>query len=216
MANVIFEDLEIDFSDMLTNPEGFAERVYEKAEELKAICKADTSVKSFEERYKAQGTETPSEITDFINNYYDAVDDADLSIMVDAIKKAKKLVTDLETAFRDRCIRQAATEGTNIGNKRVAHAQYTRLKDDFNLFVKSFKMFSFASDIDLKPLPNLPGNYGSGNVSLIYYVFELNGDQYRNHYAVSRKVGIESMNLMDTVEYFNAHPELGVKVTEVN
>ena len=180
MANAIFEDLEIDFHDMLSNPQGFAERVYEKAEELKAICKADTSTAAFMERYKDIGEEIPEEIRADFDLTYEDIDQIDLKYMVDAIKQARKLVSDLETAFRDRCIRQAAKEGTAIGNKRVAHAQYTRLKDDFNLYVKSIGMFAFGKDADLKPLPNLPGNYGSGSSTLINYVFEIDGEQYRN------------------------------------
>jgi len=182
MANAIFEDLEIDFHDMLSNPAGFAERVYNKADELRAICKADTSTASFIERYKDIGEVVPQDITDEFNELYENIDKIDLKYMVDAIKQARKLVSDLETAFRDRCVYQAAQEGTAIGNKRVAHAQYTRLKDDFNLYVKSIGMFAFGKAADLKPLPNLPGNYGSGTSSFVNYVFEIDGEQYRNHH----------------------------------
>ena len=55
MGNAIFDDLEIDHSDMLSNPEGFAQRVYDAADKLKAICKSDTSTNAFMERYKTEG-----------------------------------------------------------------------------------------------------------------------------------------------------------------
>ena len=214
MGNAIFDDLEIDYSDMLTNPQGFAERVYEAADKLKAICKADTSIRSFEEKYKSEGITIPKELNDILNNFYDEVDVEDLNIMVDAIKMAKKLVTDLETSFRDRCIRQAAKEGTAIGNKRVAHAQYTRLREDFNLYAKAFKVFTLNQGEDLKQLPALPGNYGAGTSSLIHHVFYLGEDEYRNHYAVCRKLGIELRPLMDFLEYLENN-ETGVIVKEV-
>ena len=143
------------------------------------------------------------------------VDLEDLKYMVDAIKQARKLVTDLETAFRDRCIRAAANEGTAIGNKRVAHAQYTRLKDDFNLYVKSIGLFTMGKDINLKTLPALPGNYGSGSSALINYVFYIGDEEYRNHHAVCRKLGIEIKSLMDLLEYIENN-ETNVVVKEVN
>lgn len=214
MGNAIFDDLEIDHSDMLSNPEGFAQRVYEAADKLRAICKADTSSNAFMERFKAQAEEMPENVSDIINNFYDAVDDIELKYMVDAIDKAKKLVRDLETAFRDRCIREAAKEGTDIGDKRVAHAQYTRLKDDFNLFVKAIGLFTAGKEANLKPLPNLPGNYGSSSSTLVNYVFELDGEQFRNHRAVCRKLGIELRSLMDLLEYIENN-ETDVIVKEV-
>jgi hypothetical protein len=214
LANAIFEDLEIDFSDMLSNPEGFAQRVYDKAEELRAICKADTSTAAFMERYKDQGETVPEEILQEFNSLYENIDAVDLSYMVDAIKQAKKLVSDLETAFRDRCMRQAAKEGIAIGNKRVAHAQYTRLKDDFNLYVKSIGMFAFGKTADLKTLPALPGNYGVGSSAFVNYIFEVDGEQYRNHHVICRKLGIEVKSLFDLLEYLETH-ETDVIVKEV-
>jgi hypothetical protein len=67
----------------------------------------------------------------------------------------------------------------------------------------------------LKPLPNLPGNYGSGTSSLINYVFEVDGEQYRNHHVVCRKLGIELKSLMDLLEYIENN-DTGVIVKEVN
>ena len=42
-TNVIFEDLEIDFSDNMTNPRAFGKRVYAKADELRSVLKSDTT-----------------------------------------------------------------------------------------------------------------------------------------------------------------------------
>ena len=214
MANAIFEDLEIDFSDMMSNPGGFAQRVYDAAEKLREICKADTSTAAFMERYKDEGEEVTEDIKSAFDMVYDEVDKADLKYMVDAIEQARRLVRDLETAFRDRCIRQAAKEGKALGDKRIAHAQSTRLKDDFNLYVKAIGMFTFGKDLNLKTLPNLPGNYGSGTSSLVHHVFELNGEQYRNHHVVCRKLGIETRSLMDLLEYLEEN-ETDVVVKEV-
>jgi hypothetical protein len=214
MANAIFEDLEIDFSDMLSNPEGFAERVYAAADKLKEICKADISVDAFTKRYKDNAKPIPPMLQEIFNEIYEDVDNIELDYMVEAIVAAKKLVADLETAFRDRCIRQAAKDGTAIGDKRLAHAQYTRLKDDFNLYVKSIGMFSFGKELDLRQLPNLPGNYGSGTSSFIHYVFEMNGEQYRNHHLVCRKLGIDTRPLSDLLEYLEQN-DTGVVVKEI-
>jgi hypothetical protein len=214
VGNAIFFDLEIDHSDMMSNPEGFAQRVYDKAEELKAICKADTSVNAFMDRYKSQAKPLPVGNSQAFDGIYEDIDSIDLEYMVSAIAAAKKLVSDLETMFRDRCIRQAAHDGTAIGDKRVAHAQYTRLKDDFNLYVKAIGLFTFGKDADLKPLPNLPGNYGGGTTSLVHHVFEYDGEQYRNHHAVCRKLGIDTRSLMDLLEYLEKN-DTGVIVKEV-
>jgi len=214
MANAIFEDLEIPFKDMMSNPEGFADRVYAAADKLREICKADTSVAAFTERYKKNAKELPTEVLDQFSKIYEDMDNLPLDHMVEAIKQAKALVSDLETAFKDRCIREAAQDGTAIGDKRVAHAQYTRLKDDFNLYVKAISLFTFGQNVDLKPLPNLPGNYGSGTTSFVHHVFEMDGEQYRNHYVICRKLGLNTMPLSDLLEYL-AKNDTGVVVKEI-
>jgi hypothetical protein len=213
MGNAIFDDLEIDWSDMMTDPQAFSIRVHEAADKLKDICKADMSVASFTEQHKKNAKELPDIIKQGFDEIYEDVDSIDLDYMVNAIAAAKKLVADLEVAFKDRCIREAARDGMAISDKRVAHAQYTRLKDDYNLYVKAIGIFTHGKDLDLKTLPNLPGNYGSGTTSFIHYVFEMGGEQYRNHYAVCRKLGIDTMPLTDFLEYLEQH-ETGVVVKE--
>ena len=55
MANAIFDDLEIDYSDMLTNPQGFAERVYEAADKLRQFAR-QTLLPLIQEKYKSRGS----------------------------------------------------------------------------------------------------------------------------------------------------------------
>ena len=52
--------------------------------------------------------------------------------------------------------------------------------------------------------------------ALINYVFvEFEGEQYRNHYAVCRKLGMETIPLMDFLAYLENN-ETDVVVKEVN
>ena len=142
--------------------------------------------------------------------------------MSDIIDRLPSLLASLKTAYRDRIIREAANNSTDIADKRLAHFQYSRLRDSWNFYVKALSVLKMNNDYGLRPLPPMPGNYGTGGKTFVHYVFAFSDDeQYRNHVVVAKKLGMKVTNesniitLMDVLEYIQKNPDCGVKVTEV-
>lgn len=208
-----FEDLELDTSDMMTNPTAFSKRVYDKAEELKNNLKEDTSINALVRQFEDTKEPVDKSQLDLMNALYTGADKFPIEQMPSLIEDLKQLVKDLETAFQDRVIREAATRSKPMQDKRLSHALYITMRERFNGYVEFMNAFFKTK---LEPLPPLPGNYGRQKTGLKHYVFEYNGEQYRNPRALCRKIGIEPISFYDRMlEYLNAHPELDVEVKEV-
>jgi hypothetical protein len=216
MGNAIFTDLEIDYSDMLSDPQEFMSRVYEAADSLKEVLRSDTSLKAMEAKFKENIQPAPVEVTKVLNDLYQQADEMPLEFLLDTIQQARKFVNDLETMFTDRCIYEAANQNNTVADKRTAHEQYMRLKDSTNQYIAALKVLKAHENYNFKPLPNMPGNYGGGSNNLIRYVFEYQGEQYRNHRVICRALEIPMGNLMDCLEYIQSHPDCGVTVKKVN
>ena len=214
--NAIFDDLEIDYHDMLSDPEAFMARVYDKADELKEILRSDTSLKAMEQKFKDNKQAAPTDWANDLAALYKGADDMPLDSLLDAIAQARKLVQDLETMFTDRCIYEAANQNNTIADKRTAHEQYTALKDATNSYIGALKVLKAFDNHNFKLLPNMPGNYGSQTSNLIRYVFTYQGESYRNHRYICRALSIPVGNLMDLLDYIQANPDCGVTVTKVN
>lgn len=214
MSDAAFEDLELDFSDMMTNPTAFAKRVNHKAEELREGLKEDQSTAALMRRFKEIEKPADTSIHVLLNAVYNMADEElPLEQMPAIMTAVKKLMGDLETLFDDLAIRHLASESKSITNKKVLHAQYVTLRERFNDYADFMNGFMKQS---IEKLPSLPGNYGRPSSGLKHYVFEYNGEQYRNPRALCRKIGIEPISMYDKMlEYLDEHPEHDVLIKEV-
>lgn len=227
ISNAAFEDLELDISDMMTDPEKFSEKVLQKAKELKEICKADHSVAGLISEVNRFADKEDITLDTFfptiMNAIYTEADKRPLEEMPAIITMAEQLVKDLKVQFRDRAIHEAAKRSESMFDKRVAHAQYSALREKYNTYVR---FMSTLLKIELDPMPPLPGNFGSGTSALPLYVFEHidSGDSYRNHRAVVDRIIsehnvqlIRTMPLMDFIEqYSDKFAAWGWTVKQVN
>lgn len=219
MSNGPFKDLEIDFSDMMTKPEDFSARVFEEADKLRAVCKADTSVAALTRKF--QETKVPADTLFHVlynEGVYKYADEMPIEMMPSLIALAKKHVADLEEAFKDRVIREASESSDSIQDKKLASLLYSDLRQAYNSFVKFMNGFKKTN---LKELPVLPGNYGSQSGALFYYTYEFKGETFRNPRILVREVCTafnltypdkEPTNYMDVVEWLELHPELQSEV----
>jgi uncharacterized protein (DUF2384 family) len=216
VSNAIFVDLDIEYKDVImSDPPEFHRRVWEVAEQLKEICRSDTSVSSLEKKYRtlSKKDDVNKEITSLLEDYYKQVDDVPLNEMPAYIDAARTLVKDLETAFKDRCVYESTRESSAVSDKRIAHAQYTRLRDVYNNWVKAIVLFNDEEDratweFEPSPLPPLPGNYGSGLSPLKSYVYTIGTDEYRNHRAVCKLLSIPVMNTTDFHDWLEANADI--------
>lgn len=190
-SNAAFEDLELDVSNMMADPDKFATEVYAKAEELREILKQDHSVNGLLSEYNSKKVPAETSIVEQINEVYNMAETLPLNMVPSVIETVEQLLRDLKTQFRDRVTYTVAELTGSNANKKTAHAQYTALREKFNLYVRF--MDSILGKSNLKLLPALPGNYGMGVSSLKQYVWtkiETN-ESYRNHRVVIGKINAE-------------------------
>lgn len=217
MGNIIFDDLGIDYKSMMKNPEGFEKQVKDAAESLKDILKSDDSVTSYIKSLPKDEIDFKA-FKDVLSEAYAVADSQyPINALAELAHLARKLASDLEYLAKSKATYELAAK-QDVMDKRTAHSQYLRLREAFNDWVKAMKTLNLYST---EPLPGMPGNYGD-TVGLARYVFffqnedgEFEDEGYVIPQSVCRRLGIELMNLMDTIEYINNHPECGVSVRKV-
>lgn len=211
MAHIIFDDLEIDYSSMMSNPSSFIKAVHEKAEELRSVLKQDDSISSYIKSLDVE--EAPNEFQQSLDMIYQMADTIPISQLDDIISRVKRLAYDLETMKRDRAIYELAHR-KDVLDKKTAHEQYVSLREAFNNYANAMETLNIVSDIER--IPSMPGNYGAP-VGLVNYVFEFdNGDAFRNYRAVAKRLSLEPVgSLMDVVEYIADNPDCGCVVKKV-
>jgi hypothetical protein len=213
MNNNIFTDLEIDYTHALSDPERFAKDVYEAAESLKTILRSNHSVQDYIDS-RPKNPIPHNTFHQMLDDIYSKSDELEVGQLQELANMLKEMAKDIEKAAYHRATFELTQLDQNRLTKQEAHHQYCRLRESFNMWATMMRAFS--EDETIKPLPPMPGNYGS-NVALTTYVFIFEGedDHYINWHAVNRKLGLPEMNRMDTVDYIRAHPELKVTVSEL-
>ncbi len=212
MGNVIFDDLEIDFSNMLEDREGFAKQCLEKAEELKSIMRGNTSISAHISKappYEGDYKEF-DKLTTALYGY--AEDNFPISAYKTLAKKLRKLADSIEYLATVKAVAELS-DTVSVMDKATAAAQYSRLREAYNQWCEAVKLFDMGEFEKLKPMT---GNYG-GDAALVHYEFFFPGESegYRMHLSVCRKLGIELRNLMDTIDYIHSHPETGVTIKQL-
>jgi len=221
MNKSIFEDLEIDHSDMLSDPDAFSKRVQKVVAELVNTLESDSSVSKFEEQIKEDAKnfehskETLNVIHDIRSTLYEHCDTAPLEEVALILENLRMAVREVETLFHSRSVYEATRSTSPLANKKVALYQHQRLRETWEVYRR------FAQLMFDKVLPSIKaksGNFGSGLSPLKQYMFTFdNGDSFMNHFAVMRKLGIykDGSTLMDLLEYLESNPDAPVAVSEV-
>lgn len=214
MGNVIFEDLEIDFKNMMKDPETFCSAVEAKAEELKGTLKENNSVEVFMKGLP-KSTFNKAESQKPLLEIYEAAETMPLENLQELADLFRDYAKSIEALIYSRAIKEiTSTQG--VTDKQLIHDQYCRLRDSYAKVLKSFDILDIKHNG--KPLAAMPGNYGSPvGLSAPRYAFFFDGDDepYINYRVVCRKLGIEPFSTyMDTVDYLKSNPGLGVTVKE--
>jgi hypothetical protein len=221
MNKSIFEDLEIDHSDMLTAPKEFSQRVMKVVENLVATLESDSSVSKFEEQIKnsassfEQSASTVGYIKMLREDMYSHCDEAPLEEVAIILENLRLAVKEVENLFHSRSVFEATRSSSPLANKKVALYQHQRLREAWDVY-RNFAQLML--DVNLPNIKAKSGNFGSGLSPLKQYVFTFeNGDAFMNHFAVMRRLGIykDGATLMDLLEYLEANPDAPVAVTQV-
>ncbi len=202
MGNIIFDDLEIDYSNMMKDPESFSKAVEEAANELKRILRASNSI----ENYIRNLPKDQTDLSSFQKELDEIWTFAEANLSVGAYPKLsdmlRKMANDIDYLAKSKAANEMANSMGAV-DKQTAHFQYTRLREAYNKYAGAMSTLNIA---ELVSLPSMPGNYGP-TVGLVHYLFQFEGDDevYRNPYAVCKRLGIEGKTLMDLIEYLSSH-----------
>lgn len=218
--SVIFDDLGIDYSTMMTDPQNFVDAVWKEALELQTVLKTDTSVDHYIKSEIATVEYNFSEADKLLANVYTyAEDNIPVGALAEFATKLRKLARDIEHMARDKAMLEIAND--NPMDKSVAFDLYRELRKTFNTWLEMMVMLNLYKPEEDRKLPAMPGNFAR-RVGVIYYVFFFEGDTvaYRDYTSVTRRLTREGhsvpemKNLMDLVDYIRANPQLPVRVSE--
>jgi hypothetical protein len=229
----IFQDLQIDYSNMMNDPQDFHAQCVREADKLRDILKADISPESVLKGIVAENEVTPNElkhVQTVIDEVYNIADDQ-LSVvaMLELASQLKKLAKDLEYLARDKVMLQISKDNEGQIDKALAFDLYKELRERHNNWYDSMEMLSgFDAEIaskldDVSKLPALPGNYSKGPQNLAHYIYRIDDDEdiFRMHYGVLRELNKRfnldlntTMNMMDAHDFFKANPQYNVHITQ--
>lgn len=222
MGNAAFEDLNIDPNLMMLDPVKFAEQVYEAADSLREVMRADTSTAAITRQFEEIKAPADSSISVLMNAIYEMADELPLEQMPNIIEQARTLVRDLETQFKDRVFLEASKNSKEVKDKKLAALMYKDLRDAFNdivEFITTFFKNKLPKDYVMKPLPSMPGNWGANTTGLKHYTFQIGDDAdniYRQPAAVCRKLGVPLIHMYDDFfEFIEANPQHDIRVKEI-
>ncbi len=216
----IMADLEIDYSDFITNPVDVSKRIVTKAEELAAVCKQDTSVGALTSQMKdaAAKVDTPIHILELLNVLYSEGDEVTIPELVQMIDSTQHLVNDLKTMLRDRVTQEATHDNATVNEKRLAHLQYVRLRKAHDALRDLWKIMDTDTFKQMKIIPALPGNYGGGATTLSAPMFFIKGQEggYYNWRAVAKVLGFQLTQFKDMQDWIEwcESPD-GIEVVEI-
>jgi len=230
----IFQDLQIDYSNMMNDPQDFHSQCVREADKLKDILKADISPDSILKGIVDSTEITPREskqVSVIINEVYEIADDQ-MSVvqMLELAAELRKLAKNLEYLARDKVMLQISKDNEGSIDKSLAFDLYKELRERHNDWFSSMELLAgFDPELanrmsDVEKLPALPGNYSKGPQNLAHYIYRIDDDEdiFRTHYGVLRelsklypKLDINTtMNLMDAHDFLHAHPEFNVHITQ--
>jgi len=215
--SIIYEDLGIDYSNAMNNPAEFCSDVHKKAEELRTILKSGSSVSAFLDDMKHKPISRPQSLEAIqaaLDDISDIADELPINEVQAVVEMLRKAANDIQYSIRNRAIYELAPTVEDELSKEMAIEQYKRLREVFNQYAKVIKEFDLH---ETYPIPALTGNFGSRS-ALQLYVFTPVGEKegYMNWRQLQKKFGMPEMNLMDTIDYILAHPELKITVSKVS
>lgn len=219
LAPSIFEDLEIDTSDMQTDPAAFAARCISAANSLVDILRKDTSIGAYEREVRNRAKDyTPSpvgnEVFEMFDSLLESCETLALEEVAMAIELSRKLTKDLENMLHSRAIAEATSSDSPLEHKKIAHSQHQKLRAAYEAWAKFALLFNNYKAPIMKAQSGNFGNNVTSTTRHIYFVYE----DYEgiNHYPVIRRLGIgdQITDRMSFIEYVNANPDCGVIMKE--
>lgn len=204
----IFQDLDIDYSDMQENPKAFALRVFEASKKLGLQLDQKNTLTDFIERFNYEASHDKQAqlvAEDFVARMEEEIYNFTPEVMVNILARMPGLTQEMHSIVRST----AQRKGNLFSRKRV-HGMYVQLRKCYEAHVSFWKMFNEEAMKGVPIMPAKSGNYSDETSrGITEYVFYIGNTEYYNYYNCARVLGIEIKNYMDIVEYFNTHDKFG-------
>lgn len=218
VSKSIFVDLDIDTELMVSNPEEFSAQVYKAADKLMNILDENTSLSDARKksREKAKANKEAIPVAKQMFSFDEMIafaEEGDPDVLFHFIERVKSLTKELELIYEDRATSEMIMNSADATTKRLAHAQYSRLREAFDSY-RNFVTMIVDEDLVLIPLKAKTGNYGGGKFE--YPSYKLNGNSYFNYHAVARLVGIDMTGIESNADFQEKLlPEHGVEIVMI-
>lgn len=223
----ILLELEVNIveGEMFTAPFAFANKILDKAKELRGLLQTPQNQTSRESEFRshaAQDTEAKKRADDIMNGLLDILVDEPAEVVHHFMSRLSELQDTGNSVIRDAASK--FTGGTPQIDKHMVHRQYMELRK----FYEAYRSFNAFNGDNLPIMPALPGNYkpkASSVSNFKTYVYRYNGMSFINHFALVRLILKENgeterfagefKTRQDCWDFFAANSDLAIVIEEV-
>jgi hypothetical protein len=223
----IYRDLDIDMSDIISDPVSFQKKVVEAANRLIEIMASDSSISGARKEAKENAVRNEAARVEAETIYAVLWGDEinrigeneayDNDVVYHLSRLLKACGEELQAIFEQRASNRKILSSSTNSEKRLAANQYAILRQAWANYIGFIRVIHDA--VDLKPLAAKSGNFGNGQTST-YVAWQFDGEIYHNYRAVARLLQEETENpfipssLSDFLNWLEANDNFGGKVVQ--
>lgn len=199
MFSQVLEDLQVDASDMMTEPKKFIQRVMLKANELAKQLDAKSTLSDVERAFKEKALKNEdafNKAEEIFNEFYNKVSELEPEVLVNLLTMIPDLLSMANSSVRSMSMR---TSGTAQLSKKQVNLLYIRLKNLYEAYI-TFMKFFHPDEIGTPPvIVAKKGNFSdfSSTSGIKVFEFIIDGNSYLNPFSVADKLGIKVKHYMD-------------------
>jgi hypothetical protein len=189
----ILEDLEVDYSDMMTHPAEFAKRCYLKSLELREELEKKNTMASLEDQFKATAMKNKDAQTAAITlkaRIMEMISAQEPETLVHFLTMIPDVTSTAHNIVRSMSARNA---GVKVLSKKHIHKMYIAFREGYEKYCNFMKMFQ-PDNIGNPPVMKvISGNYGdplSPTSGVKIFHVDIDGNVYMNPYVAAGVLGI--------------------------
>lgn len=216
----IFKELDIDSSDYLDDPPAFIRRVVDKAAELARELDRSNTFNDVEQEFRDKAlkdTESRKIAKEMVDRFTSELLNADPKVVANVLSLMPQFMQLGNNIVSSMGIRETRP----VLNKAQIHALYKKLKETYEYYVKSGKLFFPEKFPKICPvIPGKSGNYmpkSENSLPLYKFIFideEGNEEEFLTPFWVAKMAGVQDKvkHYMDLVEMVQNGEVKNVKI----
>jgi hypothetical protein len=216
MSNLaqLFTDLNIDWSDLQTDPANMVKKIHAKGMWLATELDKGDTLQELETKFKKDAyanepaRERAYEIMTVIRGM---IVDEDAAVIANLLTMLPEVLQTASNQVKTMSVQGVAELSLS---KKHLHLMYTQLKKGYETYVSFVKAFHKDLDVKFPSLPAKSGNYGGRNHEVKIYRIHIDGDVWTNPFQAAKQLGLEGFSTyMDIIEMLQDKEEIrGFKV----